>query len=105
MAGGDPQLAREDSDEGLIGFCDIPSLVAWGIEAASLDWPVWQVMMEAASTSAIPKLVIWNSWRSEVKVFQQAGFDGYLKEFTIQAGKAGEVGWSSIVLETEAREA
>ncbi|CAE7446572.1 unnamed protein product [Symbiodinium necroappetens] len=50
-----------------------------------------KVMMEAASTSAIPKLVIWNSWRSEVKVFQQAGFDGYLKEFTIQAGKAGEV--------------
>ena len=27
---------------------------------------------------------------ADAQVFQQAGFDGYLQEFTIQAGKAGE---------------
>ncbi|OLP92920.1 hypothetical protein AK812_SmicGene25230 [Symbiodinium microadriaticum] len=44
----------------------------------------WQVVIHNLPVKILTKVMM-------EAVFQQAGFDGYLKEFTIQAGKAGEV--------------
>jgi len=58
--------------------------VAAAAPAARTPAGEWQVVIHNLPAKILTKVMM-------EAVFQQAGFDGYLKEFTIQAGKAGEV--------------
>lgn len=63
-----------------------PGLAKVAAAAPAARTPVgeWQVVIHNLPVKILTKVMM-------EAVFQQAGFDGYLKEFTIQAGKAGEV--------------